>query len=87
MTEIILIEDGNKEISVRSPLAVSRNRASRVKYLETNELVEKLSKLLYIAFVKVMVPFFLWPVALFCFFKYFTSDLGSEALLISLPLW
>lgn len=54
---------------------------------ETNELVEKLSKIIDFLIVRVSVPGSLLPKAIFCLFIYFTTDLGHDAFKLSIPLW
>lgn len=63
------------------------NQVSKEKYDGTNILVEKLSEIIYIALVKVTVPGFVIPIAIICYFRYFSLNLDNDALLIPLPLW
>lgn len=60
---------------------------SKATFERTNELTEKLCKIIYFLLVYVTVPGFVLPKAIYCFFIYFTTDLGNDAFELSLPTW
>lgn len=56
-------------------------------YEKTNRLTEKISKIMLFAIVYVSVPGFVLPTGIYCFFKYFTTDLGPDAFELPIPVW
>lgn len=64
-----------------------KHSASRTMYAKTNNLSEKLSKIIYFLMVKVSVPGFVLPKAILSFFIYCTTDAGSDAFELSIPTW
>lgn len=76
----------NDRISKYSTLG-SKHPSSRAIYIETNRKVEKLSEIADFIMVRVSLPGFILPKAVFCYFQYFTTDLGNDAFQLSLPMW
>lgn len=56
-------------------------------YKKTNEIVEKISEIADFIMVKVSLPGFILPKAIYCYLQYFATDLGNEAFELSLPMW
>lgn len=56
-------------------------------YAEVHQRIEKCSETLYFLVVKVMPACVLLPKCLTCLYNYFTTDLGSEALVLPFPMW
>lgn len=56
-------------------------------YIKTHGLVEKLCKIMYFVIVNVTVPGFILPKAFICFVVYFTTNSGSDAFELPLPIW
>lgn len=52
-----------------------------------NRLVEKMSKAIHFAVIKLGVPAFILPKAIFSYFIYFTTDIGNEAFVLPFPMW
>lgn len=60
---------------------------SRAIYEDTNRQLEKLSGILYVAFVKVLPQLMIWPTFALSYVKYFATDLGADAFELPLFLW
>lgn len=56
-------------------------------YKKADELVEKVGDILYIVVVQVTPLIWVAPKCFGSLFFYFTTDLGNDALELSLPLW
>lgn len=56
-------------------------------YEKTNQSAEKISKLIELAIVYVSLPGFILPKTIYSYFMYFTSDLGADAFVLSIPAW
>lgn len=64
-----------------------KNARSKEIYEDTNRLLEKISGILFIAFVKVVPQLMIWPTFALSFAKYFATDLGADAFQLPLFLW
>lgn len=60
---------------------------SKAMYENTNRLVEKISKFISFLIVYISIPAFVLPKAFYCFFIYFTTDLGPDAFALPIPTW
>lgn len=54
---------------------------------ETSQQIEFWSKIVYVIFVKLMLPIFMLPQFIIGFFNYFTTDLGNDAFEMQFPVW
>lgn len=63
------------------------NSASKEIYIKTNQFIEKLSDIIYIAIGEVTPLIWVAPKCCGCLFFYFATDLGSEAFELPLPTW
>lgn len=63
------------------------NPTSKAIHDVTNRKVEKISRLLCVAVGKVSPQILVWPKFIGCFAVYLTTDLGSEAFELPIPLW
>lgn len=61
--------------------------SSKAIYANTNQSVEKVSDILYVVFIKVLLPSVIWPKFVISFVKYFATDLGGDAFDLPLPWW
>lgn len=61
--------------------------ASQQLYTETNQLVEKFTKIMYIVIVYMTMPCILLPKSIHSFYIYFTTDLGADAFELAFPMW
>lgn len=68
-------------------LGMDTNPSSRAMYEKGNRIIEKSSKIIYFAAIKLGVPGFLLPKAILSYFTYFSTDAGSEAFELPLPAW
>lgn len=66
---------------------MKRDPKWRVKGDKTNRLVEKWSKIIDFALMKVCVPSAVLPKVVVSYFTYFTTDAGSEAFDLPIPSW
>lgn len=60
---------------------------SKALYEKTDQLIERISKIIQFVMVYVSVPGFILPKAIFSLFIYSTTDLGPDALELPLPAW
>lgn len=60
---------------------------SKAMYEKINQLAEKLSKLAVFFFRKVSIPFVIIPTTVKCYFTYYTTDLGTAAFELPIPMW
>lgn len=60
---------------------------STAMYEKTNQLMEKISKIVYFFIVFVCVPGFVIPKICVSYFNYFTTNLGNDAFELSEPIW
>lgn len=56
-------------------------------YVEINERVEKICEIIYFIVAKMTPACVVFPKFFGCLLVYFTTDLGSEALVLPLPMW
>lgn len=56
-------------------------------FAETNQFIEKASKIGFFVVMQISLPGLVLPKALFCYFQYFTTDLANGAFELSLPMW
>lgn len=56
-------------------------------YNEANQKDEKWSKIIVFAMTNVTPIFLVWPNAAFCYFRYFTTDLGNEPFDLLFSMW
>lgn len=63
------------------------NPASMEIHIKTNQLVEKLTEILFLFITRVSVPGFVLPKVFASFFVYFTTDVGNDAFDLPLPMW
>lgn len=56
-------------------------------YGKANQCVESLSEIAYYTMVRVSLPGFVLPKAMFSFYQYFFTDVGNDAFELSLPMW
>lgn len=61
--------------------------STKALYEDMNQLVEKISSILYLAFVIVMPQCTIWPKFLLSFAKYFTTNLNGDAFELPIPVW
>lgn len=63
------------------------NPATREKYENCYKLMELFSKIVYFTVVGgLLLGFIILPAAV-SFFKYYTTDLGTDAFVLPLPIW
>lgn len=60
---------------------------SKTIYNETNQLAEKLSKIIYLVIVKISIPCLVLPKIIVCFIAYYATDSGNDAFELPLPMW
>lgn len=60
---------------------------SKAIYEDTHRFLEKVSGILYVAFVKVLPQLIIWPTFAMSYVKYFTTDLKADAFELPLFLW
>lgn len=60
---------------------------SRAMYEETNYLMEKIGKIVYITVVCVTVPGFVIPKAIVSYYRYYIINMGNDAFVLSIPTW
>lgn len=63
------------------------NPTSRALNERINQLVEKLSEIICSVGVKLVAPGIILPKVIFSYFIYFTTDAGSAAFGLPLPMW
>lgn len=66
-------------------LGLTKNPAYRSKYEKINQLVEKLSEIIYFIAIKLGVAGLVLPKSVISYFLYFTTDAGAEAFELPLP--
>lgn len=64
-----------------------RNLDSKKLFEQTNEKIEYWSQIVYVIFVKLLLPVFMLPQFSIGLFNYFTTDLGNDALEMIFPVW
>lgn len=64
-----------------------KHPASKVIYVKIVDLVEKWDRFIQFALLKVTVPSFVLPKYIFCFYMYFSTNMGNDAFELPLPLW
>lgn len=69
------------------PIGLGNGKVSRTIYEETNTFIEKWSKVIHFAFVRVSLPFIAGPYFILSYFQYFINDLGSEAFYLPFLIW
>lgn len=74
--------------SIFSPIFLGlENPFSKSLYIEMNERIEKISKILYFTIIKVTLPALMIPNLVVSFFLYFSTDLENEAFILPFPIW
>lgn len=68
-------------------ISVLKYSASKSIFFETNQSVEKLSKILFLVIVKMTPASCLLPWFIYSFFIYFTTDLGADVFILQSPMW
>lgn len=63
------------------------NPSAAAKFIEVNEMVEKMATFFHFALVKLTLPCVLLPNFIMSYFSYFTTDLGADAFILPLPVW
>lgn len=61
--------------------------AAKQEYERSNRLVDKWCKIAYVVIEKIFIPSVILPKAIFCFFVYFSTDLGNKAFDLPIPIW
>lgn len=56
-------------------------------FVKANHQVELLSKIVYFLVVNISLPAFLLPLAIHSYFRYFFTDLGNDAFILTVPTW
>lgn len=56
-------------------------------YEKYNDLIEKLSKLFYLALMYIGGPVFILPKVILSYFHYYTTDSGRDAFELPLEMW
>lgn len=62
-------------------------RTAKQEFEKSNRLVHKWCKIAYVIIVQVCMPSLILPKAMYCFFLYFTTDLGNDAFELPIPTW
>lgn len=68
-------------------ISVLKYSASKSIFFETNQSVEKLSKILFFVIVKMTPASCLLPWFIYSFFIYFITDLGADVFILQSPMW
>lgn len=63
------------------------NPTSKVIYVETDQRVEKICQILDVVMVHVLPQCLIWPTFVMSFVIYFTTNFGSDAFQLPIPLW
>lgn len=61
--------------------------SKKLPYEDTNQLVEKISGILDVVFVKVLPQCMIWPQFVFSFVEYFTADSNAYVFDVLFPWW
>lgn len=69
------------------PLGSNNNPTSRAIHERFNRFIEKFSKIVHFAALKLGVPLFVLPKAFFCYFIYYTTDAENEAFQLPFLAW
>lgn len=56
-------------------------------YIKTDRQIEKWSKIVYIMIALATPACFIFPMLIYSLVKYFTTDLGTGAFELPLPVW
>lgn len=56
-------------------------------YNETDRQIEKWSKIVYIVIAQTTPACFILPIFVYSLIEYFTTDLGTDAFELPLPVW
>lgn len=68
-------------------IGIEKNDFSRTIYEGTNAFIEKWTKIMNFVFVKVTLTYIAGPYLFLSYFRYFTTDLKSEAFYLPFLLW
>lgn len=60
---------------------------SKPIYEKANRITEIICKAEYFIVVRVFVPGFVLPKAIYSYLMYFTTDLGADAFVLPFPTW
>lgn len=81
------LSSNNSNVIIPKNIPGFKYAESMAIYMETNRNVERMSKIGYYILVRVSVPCFVLPKAIYSFYQYFTTDFGNEGFELSLPMW
>lgn len=82
--------------TINTPIVVEKNiqilgleirPESEAIYIKISHQVELLSKIVYFSVVNIFLPAFLLPLAILSYFRYFFTDLGNDAFMLTVPTW
>lgn len=76
----------NCEIFAFHPIGL-KHRASTVKYVQINLQVEKWTKIIHFVFLALVIPSTFFSKLFFCFYLYFSTDLGTDSFELPFPFW
>lgn len=65
----------------------SKNPASKANYMDVNLKVEKWTKIIHFALMRVVLYGVIFPKFIFCFYLFYTTDLGPDAFELPFPVW
>lgn len=65
----------------------SQNLESKKIYDEIIDLMEKLDRFIYFVMLNVTLPSLVFPKYIVCYYIYFTTDMGTDAFELPLPVW
>lgn len=79
----IIVEDNSQFIKITG----LHHPKSKKMYEKTNRLAEKCSKIICFLIMKMSIPGFVLPKAIFSYFRYFTTDAGPNAFELPILAW
>lgn len=63
------------------------NPESIANYMEANLQGETWTKIIQFVFMRIALYGVVYPNSIFCYYIYYTTDLGSEAFKLPFPFW
>lgn len=61
--------------------------SSQKMYQKNHDMTEKIGKIVGLLMMHISVPVFVMPKAILSYFNYYTTDLGSHAFELTIPIW
>lgn len=64
-----------------------KHSASMMIYIDAIDQMDTWSKIVYFFIAKIALNCFIWPKPILLFFLYFTTDVGTDAFELPIPMW